>query len=197
MLANQKTVVDKERGNNDMVENPQATSRNFAARMAEEPMLRFFGCEHVPDAVANGIGQRFTHLAEAIIDGLPACSERTESLRRLLDAKTAAVRTAFSPGKQPKPGDPGDGELTAMQKKLANVHREKQYGDVLVATLKDKISDLEDKLSNVRKCAATTEQQLLKANRQLSKLYRQLEGVGVLELLDISPQQILAAEAAS
>lgn len=51
----------------------------------DEPLLQFFTGEGYLDA-------EFRELAMRILDNLPRCSERTVALRKLLEAKEAAVR---------------------------------------------------------------------------------------------------------
>jgi hypothetical protein len=55
------------------------------------PMLRFFHYSHLPPALAQVSGE-FCRLARFIIDSIPSNAERTVALRKLLEAKDAAVR---------------------------------------------------------------------------------------------------------
>lgn len=73
-----------------------------------EPMLQFFRYQHLPPHLA-AISRPFCQLAHAIVKGDSSGSElgsafglglrrnpeRTEALRKLLEAKDAAVRTAL------------------------------------------------------------------------------------------------------
>ena len=56
-----------------------------------EPILQFFSVAHVPTHLA-AISELFGGLADKIVEGLPRNAERTVALRKLLEAKDAAVR---------------------------------------------------------------------------------------------------------
>jgi hypothetical protein len=57
----------------------------------EEPILQFFAYAHLP-AHLQAVSQRFSDLAQHIMSTLPRNPERTVALRKLLEAKDAAVR---------------------------------------------------------------------------------------------------------
>jgi hypothetical protein len=57
-------------------------------------MLQFFVYEHLPDHLQI-ISLPFCELAEHIVHDLPANPERTVALRKLLEAKDAAVRAVL------------------------------------------------------------------------------------------------------
>jgi hypothetical protein len=58
-----------------------------------DPILQFFGCHpRAPDAEV--VTKPFALLAQYIADNLPQNRERTVSLRKLLEARDAAVRAA-------------------------------------------------------------------------------------------------------
>ena len=59
-----------------------------------EPILKFFAFEHLPERLAN-ISRPFSGLAYRIFHTQPAGAERTTALRKLLEAKDAAVRAAL------------------------------------------------------------------------------------------------------
>lgn len=60
--------------------------------MLEEPLLQFFAYEHLPLELQT-ISKPFGELAQAMMQRLPAASgERSEMLRKLLEAKDCAVR---------------------------------------------------------------------------------------------------------
>ena len=59
-----------------------------------EPILQFFAYEHLP-AHLQQVSAPFAALAYVIIDRLPRNPERTVALRKLLEAKDAAVRAAL------------------------------------------------------------------------------------------------------
>lgn len=57
-----------------------------------DTLLQFFAFEHLrPDLAA--VSQPFGELARRIVDTLPRNAERTVALRKLLEAKDAAVRS--------------------------------------------------------------------------------------------------------
>jgi hypothetical protein len=70
----------------------------------QEPILKFFACGHLPPRLRE-ISQPFCDLAHALVDGyngganfteaLPRNAERSVALRKLLEAKDAAVRAAL------------------------------------------------------------------------------------------------------
>lgn len=69
--------------------------------MDNEPILKYFRYEHLPPTLRL-ISKPFHDLAYAIVTGdpvlctaLPRCAERTVALRKLLEAKDAAVRAAL------------------------------------------------------------------------------------------------------
>lgn len=59
----------------------------------EEPIMQFFAFEHLPVHLQL-ISAPFCALAESIVEQLPRNPERTVALRKLLEAKDAAVREA-------------------------------------------------------------------------------------------------------
>ena len=63
------------------------------APIAPEPMMKFFGFEHLPPHLQE-VSRRFYLLAEFICT-LPRSAERTVALRKLLESKDAAVRAAL------------------------------------------------------------------------------------------------------
>lgn len=56
-----------------------------------EPILQFFAFEHLPPELQY-VSRDFCNLAYQIVNGLPRNPERTVALRKLLEAKDAAVR---------------------------------------------------------------------------------------------------------
>lgn len=56
-----------------------------------EPILQFFRFDHLPDHL-RGVSRPFGELATHIVTWLPRNPERTVALRKLLEAKDAAVR---------------------------------------------------------------------------------------------------------
>lgn len=57
----------------------------------EEPILQFFAYAHLPPALQE-ISKPFGEMADFIVGKLPRNPERTVALRKLLEAKDAAVR---------------------------------------------------------------------------------------------------------
>lgn len=60
----------------------------------ESPILRYFTYEHLPPKLQS-ISISFCHLARIIEDRLPKGPEKSVALRKLLEAKDAAVRAAL------------------------------------------------------------------------------------------------------
>lgn len=57
-----------------------------------EKMLQFFQYAHLPEELKKG-SQPFCLLAELVVKDYPSNPERTVALRKLLEAKDAAVRS--------------------------------------------------------------------------------------------------------
>ncbi|TXH41263.1 MAG: hypothetical protein E6Q97_37835 [Desulfurellales bacterium] len=57
----------------------------------KEPIMQFFAYSHLPEHLQL-VSKPFGELAEAIVRTLPRNPERTVALRKLLEAKDAAVR---------------------------------------------------------------------------------------------------------
>lgn len=60
-----------------------------------EHIIQFFAYEHLPPAL-QAISKPFGLLAATIVDTLPRNPERTVALRKLLEAKDAAVRAKLA-----------------------------------------------------------------------------------------------------
>jgi hypothetical protein len=58
------------------------------------PILRYFTAEHLP-AELRAVSRRFAELAQWVAADLPAGAEQSTALRKLLEAKDAAVRAAL------------------------------------------------------------------------------------------------------
>ena len=56
-----------------------------------EPIMQFFEYAHLPEALQE-VSRPFGQLAQQIVTGLPRNAERSTALRKLLEAKDAAVR---------------------------------------------------------------------------------------------------------
>jgi hypothetical protein len=61
------------------------------AQIATDPILRFFHYSHLPTMLQDA-SKPFCDLARKIVSDLPRNAERTVALRKLLEAKDAAVR---------------------------------------------------------------------------------------------------------
>ncbi len=62
-----------------------------------EHIMQFFEYKHLPDHLQK-ISAPFGVLAAEVVDTVPRNPERTVALRKLLEAKDAAVRAAVSKG---------------------------------------------------------------------------------------------------
>lgn len=60
-----------------------------------DPIMQFFAFEHLP-AHLQLVSQPFSTLAWEIVGNLPRNPERTVALRKLLEAKDAAVRAKLA-----------------------------------------------------------------------------------------------------
>jgi hypothetical protein len=58
---------------------------------APEDIMQYFAHAHLPPALA-AVSRPFGELADQVVVNLPRCPERTVTLRKLLEAKDAAVR---------------------------------------------------------------------------------------------------------
>jgi len=59
-----------------------------------DPILKYFEYAHLPGQLM-AVSEPFGRLAKSLIETLPRCPERTVALRKLLEAKDAAVRAAL------------------------------------------------------------------------------------------------------
>lgn len=59
-----------------------------------EPIMQFFTTEHLPQQLKE-VAKPFAELANTIVMTLPRNPERTVALRKLLEAKDAAVRASI------------------------------------------------------------------------------------------------------
>lgn len=73
-----------------------APARFDAVQMANDPILHFFHYAHLPEKL-QAASKPFCDLAEHIVTTLPRNPERTVALRKLLEAKDAAVRGKLPP----------------------------------------------------------------------------------------------------
>ncbi len=63
----------------------------------DERMMKWFAFEHLPEHL-QAVSKPFHDLARGITDTLDGGPERTVALRKLLEAKDAAVRAKLHPG---------------------------------------------------------------------------------------------------
>lgn len=63
-------------------------------KQVSDPMLQFFRYEHLPEHL-RAVSAPFGILAMQVCENLPRNPERTVALRKLLEAKDAAVRTVL------------------------------------------------------------------------------------------------------
>ena len=63
----------------------------WRVRREMEPIMQFFAYAHLPEHL-QAVSAPFGQLAEKIVETLPRNPERTVALRKLLEAKDAAVR---------------------------------------------------------------------------------------------------------
>lgn len=67
-----------------------------AAQIQTDPILHFFHYAHLPPKLQS-TSANFCNLAQHIVATLPRNAERTVALRKLLEAKDAAVRANVGP----------------------------------------------------------------------------------------------------
>lgn len=72
-----------------------APTFDVALEHPPEPILQFFAYEHLPPALAT-ISKPFCDMAAWIFLTLPRNAERTVAMRKLLEAKDAAVRASIA-----------------------------------------------------------------------------------------------------
>lgn len=71
-------------------------------RQASEHILQFFRFSHLPEALQQ-VSRPFADLAQWIAADLPRNPERTVALRKLLEAKDAAVRAVLAKEEEAPP----------------------------------------------------------------------------------------------
>ena len=62
-----------------------------------ERMLKWFKYDHLPSDLQD-VSKPFCELAKHIVETIDSGPERTVALRKLLEAKDAAVRASINPG---------------------------------------------------------------------------------------------------
>lgn len=68
---------------------------DFTERWQGEEMLKFFAFWHLPEGAMRETSRLFCHAAYMVVRTVPRSAERTVALRKLLEAKDAAVRAAM------------------------------------------------------------------------------------------------------
>lgn len=63
----------------------------------KDRMLKWFSFNHLPEPLLS-VSRDFHNLADCIVEGISPGPERTVALRKLLEAKDAAVRAKLHPG---------------------------------------------------------------------------------------------------
>ncbi len=64
----------------------------------EERMLKWFSWSHLPEGKLQDTSEAFGLLAKKVVADVQPGPERTVALRKLLEAKDAAVRAVVHPG---------------------------------------------------------------------------------------------------
>jgi hypothetical protein len=80
-----------------IAEQTKAPERKPAQGDSPEHILQFFAWAHLPPHL-QVVSQPFGELATRIVDTIPRNPERTVALRKLLEAKDAAVRAVLARG---------------------------------------------------------------------------------------------------
>lgn len=84
-------VTDAERAKRRYPHIAEGLKQMSGTREDIEPIIQFFRYEHLPEHL-QAVSAPFSSLAISLIDTLPRNPERTVALRKLLEAKDAAVR---------------------------------------------------------------------------------------------------------
>ena len=77
--------------------NPKKLNKIEVGKMGEERMMKWFAYAHLPEHL-QAVSRPFGELAEKICEEIEGGPERTVALRKLLEAKDAAVRAKLNPG---------------------------------------------------------------------------------------------------
>ena len=96
----QEEVEEAERHQAEDIELPPSLSvANIIRRLhvPEERMMKWFAWEHLPEKL-QAVSKPFGQLATLVCTAIEPGPERTVALRKLLEAKDAAVRAAINPG---------------------------------------------------------------------------------------------------
>ena len=74
-----------------MATETEIEEKEIEEAISKEPILQFFQYQHLPEKLQN-VSALFYIVAYQIVSSLPRNPERTVALRKLLEAKDAAVR---------------------------------------------------------------------------------------------------------
>jgi len=74
-----------------------ATAEDDQSKPRSDRLLAFFEYEHLPPSL-SAVSRRFGDLAIEVVANIAPGPERTVALRKLLEAKDAAVRATVKPG---------------------------------------------------------------------------------------------------
>lgn len=72
----------------------EITQNELDEAIKSEPILQFFSWDHLPEKLQD-VSRPFGIVAFQTVINLPKNPERTVALRKLLEAKDAAVRASF------------------------------------------------------------------------------------------------------
>ncbi len=72
-----------------------STQKEKTMEPQTDPIMQFFACGHLPEHLRKA-SEPFCNLAAQIIVEIPRNAERTVALRKLLEAKDAAVRAVLA-----------------------------------------------------------------------------------------------------
>lgn len=70
--------------------------RDLEILTGAEEILKYFKFRHLKTAMAQDVSHHFAVMAKRVMQ-LPRCGERSIALRKLLEAKDAAVRASLEP----------------------------------------------------------------------------------------------------
>lgn len=65
-------------------------------KLQQDPILQYFEYAHLRHEHLKEVSRTFHDLAWDLVARVPRCAERTVALRKLLEAKDAAVRAALT-----------------------------------------------------------------------------------------------------
>lgn len=90
-----------------------------AEQLAADPILRYFHYSHLP-AILQNSSRPFCDLARQLVEALPRNAERSVALRKLLEAKDAAVRANVPPAEFQEPSVEEMGRINRDMEEIEN-----------------------------------------------------------------------------